>query len=108
PAHEARFTYDSIVDEVRDPALLEFAGHRLVRTSVFPVPAKGEQRVRLVYEHVLDIEGERIEWVVPKSESLVGAWIPWNVVVDIHASRPISAVYSPTHELVLSRENRGH
>ena len=35
---EARRIYSSIVAKLRDPALLEFAGYNLVRTSVFPVP----------------------------------------------------------------------
>ncbi|MEZ5979682.1 MAG: VIT and VWA domain-containing protein [Planctomycetota bacterium] len=108
PMHEARFTYDSIVAELEDPALLEFAGHRLVRTSVFPVPPKGEQRVRLVYETVLRITGDRIEWTVPKSESLVGGWVPWHVEVDFRADVPISTIYSPTHEIELTRDAPTH
>ena len=33
---DQRRIYDEIVSRVRDPALLEFAGHDLLRTSVFP------------------------------------------------------------------------
>ncbi len=38
-ADEARRLYEQIVNKVLDPALLEFAGYNLVRSSVFPVPA---------------------------------------------------------------------
>ena len=47
--HEARRIYDNIVRSLRDPALLEFAGYNLIRTSVFPVEAHGRQRIRLTY-----------------------------------------------------------
>lgn len=99
PAAEARATYDDIVRRTLDPALLEFAGHDTVRSSVFPVPAHGTQRVRLVYEHVLPAVGDRVDYVLPRSESLEASWIPWELSVRIEAGSPISAVYSPTHAL---------
>ncbi len=36
---EARSLYEAIVSRSRDPAILEFMGYSLVRTSVFPVEA---------------------------------------------------------------------
>ena len=99
---EARRTYDDIVRRVRDPALLEFAGWRLVRSSVFPVPAGGTQRVRLTYEHVLQADGPRVDYVLPRSEA-EGTVAPWEVEVAIAARAGISTVYSPTHELGVER-----
>ena len=98
PADEARRTYDSIVAKIQDPALLEFAGYNLIRSSVFPVPAGGTQRVRLSYEHLLERDGDRIDYVLPRSESLA-VLAPWRVSVELRASQPISAVYSPSHDL---------
>ena len=43
PREEARQTYDRIVAQARDPALLEFAGYNLIRSSVFPVEGFGKQ-----------------------------------------------------------------
>ena len=56
PRDEARETYERIVAQARDPALLEFAGFNLVRSSVFPVEPGGTQAVRLTYEHMLTAE----------------------------------------------------
>ena len=42
PREEARRIYDSIVRQLKDPALLEFAGLGAVKSSVFPVPARGD------------------------------------------------------------------
>jgi Ca-activated chloride channel family protein len=102
PADEARRTYDAIVARVRDPALLEFAGYNLVRSSVFPVEPRGEQRVRVVYEHLLAADGPRLDYVLPRSESL-DRRVPWDVEVEIRDEVPISMVYSPTHDLVSER-----
>ena len=61
PKDEARQIYDSIVAKIRDPALLEFIGYNLIRSSVFPVEPKGDQKVRLTYEHVCEADGDRID-----------------------------------------------
>ena len=54
PKHEAQAIYRSIVAKLRDPALLEFAGYSLIRSSVFPVPsrwhAESTRRVRACFE----------------------------------------------------------
>lgn len=94
----ARRTYDQIVAKLRDPALLEFAGYQLIRTSVFPVAAGGTQRVRLSYDEILEADGKRIDYVLPRSESL-GVATPWKIRVEVSASENISTVYSPSHEL---------
>jgi len=101
PRDEARRTYDSIVAQIQDPALLEFAGWNLIRSSVFPVPANGTQRVRLAYDHVLPAEHGRVDYVLPRSESLALA-VPWSFRAEIRSRSPISLVYSPSHELVTS------
>ena len=102
PKDEARRTYDEIVARVRDPALLEFIGYNLIRSSVFPVEAGGTQKVRLVYENLLVADGDRVDYVLPRSESL-DYKIPWQVSVRIESERPISTVYSPSHRLETKR-----
>ncbi|MHC4428945.1 MAG: VIT domain-containing protein [Planctomycetota bacterium] len=101
-ADEARRVYDGIVAKTMDPALLEFAGYGLIRSSVFPVPAQGTQKVRVSYEHLLERDGNRIDYVLPRSESLQNRH-PWTVQVEIVAERPISTVYSPSHEVIAER-----
>ena len=41
-----------------------------MRSSVFPVAAGKTQTVRVKYEHVLPVEGDRWDYVLPRSESL--------------------------------------
>jgi Ca-activated chloride channel family protein len=102
PADEARRLYDAIVAKVRDPALLEFAGYNLIRSSVFPVPPHGKQRVRMTYEHLPQRVGDRVDYILPRSESL-DLRCPWNIVVDLASRGPISTIYSPSHEIVAER-----
>lgn len=107
PRDEARRIYEGLVASIRDPALLEFAGFNTIRSSVFPVEPHGAQKVRLVYEHLLPAEGDRVDYLLPRSESVAYA-IPWRIAVDIQAKRRISTAYSPSHRIVLDRpdENR--
>jgi len=106
PKEEAKKTYDSIVAKIRDPALLEFIGWNLVRSSVFPVEPGGTQAVRLTYEQVLPADGDRIDYVLPRSESIDYA-VPWQVTMSIVSERAIATVYSPSHEIDESRKTSG-
>ena len=103
---DARRIYDSIVAQTRDPALLEFIGFNLVRSSVFPVEPNGTQKVRLTYEHILPADGSRVDYVLPRSESVEYS-VPWNVSVSIKSKKPISTVYSPSHKIETIRTSEG-
>lgn len=103
PKNEARTIYRSIVNKLRDPGLLEFAGYNLVRSSVFPVPAQGKQRVRLVYEQVLAADGNRVDYVLPRSESFEATATPWKITVQVRSKTPLATVYSPSHQIGVER-----
>ncbi len=96
---DARRLYDSIVRASRDPGLLEFAGATLVRSSVFPVAAGAHQRVRIEWDEVISSVDGRIDYMLPRSESLRYE-TPWNLSVSVTQPEPIAAVYSPSHELI--------
>ncbi len=106
PRDEARRIYDSLVAQIRDPALLEFLGYNLVRSSVFPVERHGTQKVRLTYEHLLAADGDRVDYVLPRSESL-DYDVPWAVRVSLRSERAVATVYSPTHEIEVDRAGAG-
>ncbi|HMP79582.1 MAG TPA: VIT domain-containing protein, partial [Pirellulaceae bacterium] len=100
----ARATFDAIVAKLRDPALLEFAGYDLIRTSVFPVPAEGEQKVRLVMEQLLPNDHDRIDYLLPRSQSLTTS-VPWSVTARLRSTKDIATVYSPSHEIAVRMVN---
>jgi len=100
---EARELYQSIVSRARDPALLEFSGCAAVRSSVFPVPASGSQHVAVTWEQVLPAHGDRIDYVLPRSEALGSAAIPWDISLRISSRNALATIWSPTHELAETR-----
>jgi Ca-activated chloride channel family protein len=102
PKDEAKRIYRQLVAKIRDPALAEFIGYNLIRSSVFPVEARGKQRIRLTYEHLLEVDGNRVDYVLPRTESLKYN-VPWKVTANIKSKRPISTVYSPSHKLKTKR-----
>jgi len=95
---EARRLYDQITSRMKDPALLEFVGYGCLRSSVFPVPANGRQKIRLTYDHVLEVDGDRVDYVLPRSEML-SLDVPWSIDVDLVARATIGVCYSPSHEV---------
>ncbi len=107
PRDEARRIYDSIVRSMRDPALVEFAGYNLIRTSVFPIQPGQTQHVRLTYELVLPADGPRVDYLLPRSESLAEGAAAWTIEGTIRSTRPISTLYSPSHELSVTRSGPG-
>jgi Ca-activated chloride channel family protein len=105
---EARRIYDSIVRRVRDPALVEFIGYNLIKTSAFPIPAGRSQKLSLTYEQVLTMDGDRVDFALPRSEALGAADTNWTITADIKSKRPISTVYSPSHEIDTQRLSPNH
>ena len=101
---DAAETYKEITAKLKDPALLEFAGYGMARSTVFPIEAHGDQRVRFTYEHLLASNSGRVDYELPKSESL-GYRVPWKIAVKIKALRPISTTYSPSHKIEVKRED---
>jgi len=108
PREEARRIYESIVTSMRDPALVEFVGFNLIKTSAFPVPPGASQKLRLTYEQVLPIDSGRIDYFLPRSESLASSGTVWNVQVVLRSKAPISTVFSSSHEVTTQRHSPNH
>lgn len=106
PKDEARRIYMSLVSRVRDPGLAEFIGYNLIQSNVFPVEANSDQKVTLTYENILPQEGARVDFVLPRSESL-SSRVPWNITVHLKSDVPISTVYSPSHAIETDRRGQG-
>lgn len=103
PRAEARGVYESLVRRAIDPALLEFAGHDAIQSSVFPVPAGGTQTVTLVWEQVLETHGVRVDYTLPRSQISGYTPMPWNIGVRISTQAGIATTWSPSHRLITTR-----
>lgn len=107
-AAEARRIYEATVRRQRDPALLEYAGRRLLRSSVFPIPAGAERTVEFEYVVLPVVRGTLRELRLPLrsvrgAQSLGSvAAAPLNVQevsvnVTLHSEGPLTTLYSPSH-----------
>ncbi len=103
PKDEARRRYEEIVRRMIDPALMEYAGYGLYRTSVFPVPAQGESTVHFRYTEVAPREGERVTFSYPfglaRQQDTVG-----RLRISLTLTGEVGAVYSPSHDVEIERE----
>ncbi|QDT17704.1 VIT domain-containing protein [Alienimonas californiensis] len=104
-AGEARETYEAIVRRNRDPALLEYAGYGLYRTSVFPIPKDASRTVQLRYTQLLGVREGLIDLTLPigsAGSNGVGAK-KVEVSASITTESPLKVVYSPTHAVEVDR-----
>ena len=116
-ADEARAIYQGIVRRRGDPALIELAGHGLLRARVFPIEPGQERKVTLRYTQVLPRAGNALQLeyagAVQRTPGIVGDDSPGGrtmpVAVDMSfeidvadASRFLEP-FSPTHEIDVRR-----
>jgi len=104
-ADEARRIYDEIVRRQKDPALVEYVGRDFFRASIFPIPGGGTRQLVLQYEHLLVKDGETVEFLYPLNTEKFSArpLRDVRVAVDVTSATGVGAVYSPTHDVVVTR-----
>jgi Ca-activated chloride channel family protein len=117
-ATEARAIYEEIVRRKRDPALIELAGHGLVRARVFPINAGETRKITLRYTQIMEragdalqfryaaggrfgrrVSGEHTAVTQPRPED---APLTFTLVAD--SGRAYGDPFSPTHALDVTRE----
>lgn len=105
PRQEARQIYDEIVRQLKDPAILEFAGLGAVKTGVFPVAPRTTARLRLIYEELLQVDGDRVDYILPRTQAMASDAPPWKISVDWKDGAGIRTLYSPSHQISLERDS---
>ncbi len=104
-ADKARRVYEEIVRRAKDPGLLEYMDGNLLRMRIYPVPARGAQKVELEYTHLVPADDGLSEYVFPLriGEKASKTLEDFTVTVRIRSATPIKNVYSPTHEVGVAR-----
>lgn len=71
----AREIFRQIVDATipRDPALLEWERGNIFKLKIFPIPGRGERKIRLSYTQVLPVVGDTLRYRYPMSGASTGA-----------------------------------
>ena len=110
PADEARKIYEDIVRRKKDPALLEYVGFGMYKTSAFPLEPNKPVKVIVHYTHVCKKDNDLVEVFYPlNTEKFSAKEIDEvSVTVDIKTKADITAVYSPSHDLKTDRKGPRH
>ncbi len=104
---EARGIYESIVRRRRDPALLEYLGRGMFRSSVFPIPAHAERVLTLKYAEILKPEGGVRKYVYSLSTGRFSSRPVelTSIFVRIKTSTALKTIYSPSHDVSIRRND---
>jgi Ca-activated chloride channel family protein len=104
-ADEARDIYEDYVRRAVDPALLEYIGRATLSARIFPIPAGGERRIEIVYSELLTADNGiyRYRYPLDTERFSTRPLERVRVVADLSTSEPLAAVYSPTHEIEITR-----
>jgi Ca-activated chloride channel homolog len=100
-AEQARAIYEEIVRRRKDPALLTFAGHGLVRAQVFPIEPGDTRRVLLRYTQLLTRAGDALRLRYAFGNRGTASDISYSVTVSNAAA--YGTPYSPTHRIEARR-----
>ena len=115
-AVRARAIYEEIVRRRRDPALIELAGHGLLRARVFPFAAGETRNVRLRFTQVLERNGDALRFryvagaaraagnVQPARDATSRSAAPLTFTLVADAGSRFAEPFSPTHRLRVSRD----
>jgi Ca-activated chloride channel family protein len=108
PADEARKIYEGFVRRNQDPALLEWIGTGMFKTSVFPVPAGAERTVMMRYSQLLRKDHNLTDFLFPLGTAKYTSKPVEKVSIDatIESGEDIKSVYSPTHLINVKRPDK--
>ncbi len=105
--HKARQIYTDIVRRMKDPGLIEHMGKNLFKASIFPVPARGEQKIEIAYSQVLRPDAGIAEYLYPLKTGNRASRILGNFTIYIHLESKVAvkSIYSPTHRIDVVRKS---
>src|SRR5213594_2045055 len=105
-AAQARAIYEEIVRRKRDPALIELAGHGILRARVFPIGPGETREITLRYTQMLDRAGDawRLRYTAGTGP---GAAASSSFRIQLDSAARFGDPYSPTHRFTSSRSGDG-
>jgi Ca-activated chloride channel family protein len=119
-AAQARAIYEEIVRRKRDPALIELAGHGLIRARVFPINHGETRKITLRYTQVLGRAGDALQFryaaggrfggptATPEGTAAVrrvAEPAPMSFTLTADSAALYRDPFSPTHQVQVTRED---
>ena len=102
-AAQARAIYEAIVRQKRDPALIELAGHGLIRARVFPIGPGETRKITLRYTQLLDRAGDawRFRYVGDRHRNSA----PRSFRLEVDSAARFGDPFSATHQVQVTRRD---
>lgn len=104
--HRARSIYQSIVRRMQDPGLLEYMGNNLFKARVYPIPRRGEQKIKISFTQVVPYTGGLQRYVYPlKAGRRYSRTLrDFTMSINLQMPAPLKNIYSPTHRISVQRK----
>jgi len=104
-AEEARAIYEDYVRRAVDPALLEYVGRDTLEARIYPIPAGRERRIQIEYSEMIVADSGVYRYRYPLDTERFSArpLARVQIRIDVETTRPLSALYSPTHTVTVQR-----
>ena len=107
----AREIYETFLRKKRDPGLLEWTGGDIFKARVFPIEARSEKRIKIVYTQVLPLRANRYRYSYGlRSELLRTSPLrELSLTVAVNSALGLKSVTCPTHaaRIATSGERQG-
>jgi len=104
--NQAQQIYEDIVRRQRDPALLEYVGRNAFQARIFPIPPRTDKRVEIEYSQILKADNGLVRYVYPLNTEKFSPQPLGSVSVNvsIKSNAALKAIYSPSHNVSISRD----
>jgi hypothetical protein len=104
----AREIYETILRERRDPGLLEWAGGNIFKARVFPIEARSEKRIKIVYTQVLPLRANQYRYSYALRSEMLQKTPLRELSIDVLVSSalPLKKIHSPTHPVRVEQTER--
>jgi Ca-activated chloride channel family protein len=105
-AKKASQVYTDIVRRTQDPGLLEYLGNDLMRLRVFPVPPRGDQKMKISFKSISKKDGGVVEYIYPlKTDGKQTRTLEdFSVKIHLKSQTPLMNIYSPTHAITVNKK----
>jgi Ca-activated chloride channel family protein len=103
---QARSIYNSMVNRMQEPGLLEYVGSEVFRANIFPIEPHGEQVITIRFEQVLPAESGLVRYVYPvRPAGKTGPTVhgEFSIQITIADETPLQNIYSPSHSIDIAR-----
>jgi Ca-activated chloride channel homolog len=105
-AHDFLPMLRNLTVSMKEPSLLGLAGNSMLVVQPLHVGVREQKSFRVHYKEPVDLENDALEFLLPLagerySRGPVGEL---NIRVRLKMSRPVRAVFSPSHHLTITRE----